>query len=202
MLSQWQPQAAIPAIDDPFDSTLARFLGAFERLEELFLGLKGPTHSLDTLTNASRHQKTLRRLVLHQRGTESSAKNNQFQYLRDVPSMPVDPDVPDDVQNDPSRNPLVGLNLYSIGLGYASEIMSGLDRTHTHVESDAMDPAARRSRSRCEVSVIGQLRDHFFNFAMGLFGPQGIPSVEALAFGDFAYGFAYNGLWLGLNFVL
>lgn len=107
----------------PFGSALARFLGAFEGLEELFLGLKGSTHGLGILNDASRHRKTLRRFVLHQRGIEPDVAINKTRCLLDVPLKPIDPDVPDDVQDDPSRNPLVGLNLYSIGLGCTPETM-------------------------------------------------------------------------------
>ncbi|PNY25514.1 AAA family ATPase [Tolypocladium capitatum] len=208
---------------NPLGSTLARFLGAFGGLEDLFLGLKGPI-GFNVLTNAHRHQNTLRRLVLQQRGIGGSVGDKDLiRPVLDVPLLPVDPHVPDDAWIDPSRNPLVGLNLYSIGLTCASEFMetlllpfcsessslelvhirqSGRDLMYHGVGSYAMDPDTRRRHGRIQVSAVSDLRDDFLYFAMWLFGPHGIASVKALAFGDFACGFLYNRQWPGHNFVM
>lgn len=79
---------------------------------------------------------------------------------------------------------------------------SGLDLRHYHVGSYAMDPGVIGLHTRYQVHDIRQLGVQFFNFAMWLFGPQGVPSVEALAFGDFMNGVTYSGLSLDHNFVI
>lgn len=87
---------------------LARFLAAFDGLEELLIASSHP-RSLDIWRAAVHHKASLRRLVHHQRAVDADGDECDVPSFMRVPKRPA-------ALEDPSRNPLRELSLDYFGV--------------------------------------------------------------------------------------
>ncbi|RFU79798.1 aaa family atpase [Trichoderma arundinaceum] len=172
-----------------WDKILEDFLATFEGLEELFIYQPGPTSTLHLWECISNHHASLKRLVHHQRIINTDEASPYFEEEHDLPDLSIRGHDLRRISEDPSLNPLAKLDLEFIGLSCVPERLSGSDLKHyaswaVSRNSNQANPSTRSNETRSSLS----LRDEFGQFADWVFGPEGIPSLQSVVFGDFAHG--------------
>jgi hypothetical protein len=100
---------------------LARFLEAFEGLEEFFVSQPGHVQTLDLWKCLADSHATLKRFVHHQRTVDTDGESASFEEEIDHLDLSISRLPMREIKSDPSKNPLAGLDLEFIGLACLPE---------------------------------------------------------------------------------
>ncbi|KAJ0415419.1 hypothetical protein BJY00DRAFT_265636 [Aspergillus carlsbadensis] len=175
--------------------TICSFLGAFTGLQELFLSTNEEHGTLDIWRAVANHKATLKVFVHNQR-IPADFWDPEWDGSAEPPVLPFTQQESEMMRADPAANPLSQLELEFLGLtalpGNWEYLLSPFRSKSTlqlvHIRqaggySDQYGSWGVYSHDATHVAGPGLVE-----VGNWLFGPDGIPSVKGLAFGDFSYG--------------
>ncbi|KAJ2983140.1 hypothetical protein NQ176_g912 [Zarea fungicola] len=201
------------------------FLVAFQGLNDLAISESWPSNTIEVWNRVANHRATLKRFVYHQRMINIDNASPDFGREQDSPHLGFFSKDLKDLQQKPLENPLTHLNLEFIALACAPDYLKDLllpfktknslkviHIRHSSSDSDHSGSWARRPRTTAMAIEVDatpvadpeteggdtlNLQPRFREFAEWVFGPNGLPTVQFIVYGDFAYdGRGFQNLML------
>ncbi|PVH94481.1 hypothetical protein DM02DRAFT_676170 [Periconia macrospinosa] len=191
----------IPIYDGEAEKLIPEFLQSFNGLEQLALLTCSPSPTLDIWRAALHHKSTLKAFVHHQR---DYIQNDDlgFEEYCDNPNLSlalVEEEVAGWTEN-PSENPLSEFNLEFLGICLDPKLLervlapiaktSSLRVLHIRQSPTHFQFASwglHDDRKGTDESGAVKLHKILHDFAQWAFGPEGLPSLKVIVYGDFSF---------------